>query len=121
MTARPLILVIIVLILIASAYTISCSEKLVAKKVLLRATEKELVDSEILLIECNESLGKIDEKISKLRDLIVKKKEDELSACKGAFDAKISLFKILFKAANNREATDDDIHDMKRSLGITTV
>jgi hypothetical protein len=116
-----LLFVIIVIILFALVYRVSCDKTKALKMELLRETQNESRDLELLVTECNESLGKIDEEISKLRRIIIEKKGEELETCKDEFDAKINLYKILYGAAYNRAITDAQIVELKRSVGITTL
>lgn len=100
-------------------YKVSCDKTKALKMELLRATQDELREAELLIIECNESVGKIEGEISKLRDIIIEKKGAALETCKDAFEGKINLYKIMYGAAYNRPATDAQIVELKRSLGIT--
>jgi hypothetical protein len=119
MITKLLIFILMVILLGASVYTVSCEQEKAAKLKILSATREQLGNAEQAGIECNLAVQKIEAEIALLRDRIVEKKVTELRECKVRFDTKINDYKVLYKAANNgREATQSHIDAMKRRLGI---
>lgn len=111
--------ILVIILLMASIYTVSCEQEKMAKLEMLSATREQLGDAEQAVMECNSAVQKIEAEIALLRDRIVQKKVTELRACKVRFDAKIDAYKAVYKTANDgREATQSHIDAMKRGLGI---
>lgn len=116
---KLLIFILIFVLIIFFLRSIPCEEELFTKITSLNATRKQLGDAEQAVIECNDAIQAVENEIAKLRDIIIKKKVNRLRDCKTSFNEKIDTYKILFKAINDREATSDDINELKRNLGIT--
>lgn len=111
----------IFLVVLVYMYTISCENERAAKLKLLGATRSELGNVEQNVMECTNAVVLINKEISKISDIIVQKKENELAICKSNFTEAINIYKTMYKAAYGRDITQAQIDEMKRRLGITLV
>lgn len=111
-------ILVLVILLIASVYTVSCEQDKAAKLKMLRATREQLGNAEQAVMECNLAVMAVEAEISKLRNTIVKKKVTELRVCKDEFNAKIDAYKAVYRAVHGRDVTPKEIKEMKRRLGI---
>ncbi len=118
MTTRIVIFAILAILLIASVYKVSCEQDKAAKMNVLSATRRELGDVEQAVMECNLAVTLIEDEIAKLRNLVVEKKATKLQVCKDKFDKKIRIYKAIYRAAHETEASEAHIDEMKRRLGI---
>lgn len=114
-----LILAVLIILLVISVFSVSCEQTKAMKLEMLNASSEQLENAETAVMECNLAIKLINDEISKIRELIVKKKMVDLRTCKSKFDAKIEDYKIMYKAVHNRVPTNKEIDDMKKSLGIT--
>ena len=120
MIRRFLILIaFVMLVLLFTIYKVSCEQEKVAKLEMLSATREQLGAAEQAVMECNTAVQRIEEEISKLRDVVIQKKVGDLRACKTMFDEKIETYKTFYRVANGRPPTDAQIAAMKQRLGIT--
>jgi peptidoglycan hydrolase CwlO-like protein len=120
-TKLQLIIFILVVILLASVYTVytvSCEQEKASKLGMLKATRQQLGNAEQAVMECKSAVQKIEAEIASLRDGVIEKKITELRTCKAKFDSKIDVYKALYSVVNGREASESHINAMKRRLGI---
>jgi len=117
-TKLQLIIFILVVILLASVYTVSCEQEKASKLGMLKATREQLGNAEQAVMECKSAVRKIEAEIASLRDGVIEKKITELRTCKAKFDSKIDVYKALYSVVNGREASESHINAMKRRLGI---
>jgi malonyl CoA-acyl carrier protein transacylase len=113
-----LVFILVVVLLVASAYTMSCEQEKASKMALLKATRDEVGDVSQEVMECNSALIAINNEIKTLRDQIVKKKREDLSGCRVKFNNELDNYKKIYKKWKGVELTQAEIDAFKRRLGI---
>lgn len=113
-----LVFILVVVLLVASAYTMSCEQEKASKMALLKATRDEVGDVSQEVMECDNALIAINNEIKTLRDQIVKKKREDLSGCRVKFNNRLDNYKEIYKKWKGVELTQDEINTFKRGLGI---
>lgn len=97
-------------------YQLTCDERRVRAFAIMKATRDELGDAETQLLDCNSAIKIVEDEISRLRDVVLKKKKDELEGCKRTVAQKIDTLSKLHKNVLNK---DLNIPEFKRKNGIS--